>query len=152
MANSWTNQLLLAGPSIRTSADEDASGTRTDTAFDDCPELAVLVDMLGAAEAGKVVSLLVEVTRADIAVLDESIRSCDFDQATQQLHRIVGGYHLLGPSALADEGRALLAEFRSGRNDTTLPRLQHYRDRVLALAARLEKTVAMQSDGDPLMA
>lgn len=152
MTNRWTNQLLLAGPSIRTSEDEDASETRTDGAFDDCPELAVLVDMLGAAEVGKVVSLLIEVTRADITALDEAILSGDFDQATQQLHRIVGGYHLLGPSALADEGHALLAEFRSGRNSTTLPRLWHYRDRVLALAARLENSVAMHGDSDPLMA
>ncbi len=151
MVNGWTHQLLLAGPAIPASEDADAGEIRI-AAFDDCPELAVLVDMLGAAEVDKVVALLVEVTRADIAVFDEALRAYDFDQVTQQLHRIVGSYHLLGPSALADEGRALLAELRTERNASTLPRLWHYRDRIMALAARLERTVAAQRDSDPLMA
>ncbi|MCL1633115.1 hypothetical protein M2650_00420 [Luteimonas sp. SX5] len=142
MVNGWTHQLLLAGPASRSPEDADADEIRTETAFDDCPELAALVDMLGPAEVHKVVALLVEVTRADIAALDRAIRAYDYDQATQQLHRIVGSYHLLGPSALADEGRELLAELRTERSPSTLPRLWLYRDRVMALATRLEKTVA----------
>jgi HPt (histidine-containing phosphotransfer) domain-containing protein len=110
-----------------------------------CPELEALTDLLGSAEAaGEVVTLLIEVTHADIGGLDQSIASADLDQATLHLHRIVGGYHILGPSLLSDEGSKLLAELRTQRNDGTLERISRYRDRVLALTARLEQALARQ--------
>lgn len=114
-------------------------------ALDDCPELVVLTDLLGSAEAAHdVAALLVEVTLDDIADLDRSIKACDYERAALRMHRIVGGYQILGPSLLVDEGRSLLAELRTTRSGSTLARLAHFRDRLLSLMKRIEAAVAMQ--------
>lgn len=114
-------------------------------AHDDCPELGVLTDLLGSPDAAHdVAALLVEVTLEDIADLDRSIRSCDYDGATLRMHRIVGGYQILGPSLLVDEGRSLLAELRTTRSASTLARLALFRDRLLSLMERIETAVAMR--------
>jgi hypothetical protein len=116
-------------------------------AHDDCPELGVLTDLLGSPDAAHdVAALLVEVTLDDIADLDRSIKSCDYDRAALRMHRIVGGYQILGPSLLVDEGRSLLAELRTTRSSSTLARLAHFRDRLLSLMKRIETAVAMQRD------
>lgn len=112
---------------------------------DACPELGVLIDLLGTAEAAHDVAvLLIEVTTEDIAELDRSIRSCDFDRAALRLHRIVGGYQILGPSLLVDEGRALLAELRTQQGGATLSRLCRFRDLLMSMLERLEMAVATQ--------
>lgn len=112
-------------------------------AREDCPELGVLTDLLGSPEAAQdVAALLVEVTLEDIADLDRSIKSCDYDGATLRMHRIVGGYQILGPSLLVDEGRALLAELRTTRSGSTLVRLSQFRDRLVSLMQRIQAAVA----------
>lgn len=114
-------------------------------AHDDCPELSVLTDLLGSPDAAHdVAALLVEVTLDDIADLDRSIESCDYDRAALRMHRIVGGYQILGPSLLVDEGRSLLAELRTTRSGSTLARLANFRDRLLSLMKRIEAAVAMR--------
>lgn len=134
--------------SNQAASNEDAVGAnRTDSAYalDDCPELGVLTELLGSAEAAQdVAALLVEVTLDDIADLDRSIKSCDYDRAALRMHRIVGGYQILGPSLLVDEGRSLLAELRTTRSSSTLARLASFRDRLLSLMERIETAVAMQ--------
>lgn len=125
--------------------DADAGRAAGGPADDDCPELGVLTDLLGSPDAAHdVAALLVEVTLDDIADLDRSIRSCDYDRAALRMHRIVGGYQILGPSLLVDEGRSLLAELRTTRSGSTLARLAHFRDRLLSLMKRIEAAVAMQ--------
>ncbi len=120
---------------------------------DACPELGVLIDLLGTPEAAHdVAALLIEVTAEDIAELDRSIRSCDFDRAALRLHRIVGGYQILGPSLLVDEGRALLAELRTQQGGATLSRLCRFRDQLISMLERLEMAVAAQRAGRLLSA
>lgn len=107
-----------------------------------CPELSALVDLLGDADAADGVALvLIEATLKDIGELDACLDACDLDRAAQHLHRIVGGYHVLGPSPLMDEGRALLAEMRTDRKGATLARLARFRGRLLALTWRLEEAM-----------
>ena len=102
-------------------------------------------DLLGSPDAAHdVAALLVEVTLDDIADLDRSIESCDYDRAALRMHRIVGGYQILGPSLLVDEGRSLLAELRTTRSGSTLARLANFRDRLLSLMKRIEAAVAMR--------
>ena len=114
-------------------------------AHDACPELSALIDLLGTAEAAHdVVVLLIEVTTEDIADLDCSIKSCDFDRAALRLHRIVGGYQILGPSSLVEDGRALLVELRTLRSGATLSRLCRFRDHLISMMQRLENAVAAQ--------
>lgn len=111
-----------------------------------CPELSALVELMGDAEAADGVALLlIEATLKDIAELDACLDSCDLDRAALCLHRIVGGYHVLGPSPLMEEGRALLNEMRTLRKAATLARLSRFRGRLLALTWRLE--AAMKGGG-----
>lgn len=125
----------------------DADPSHDSHIYDACPELGVLIDLLGTAEAAhEVAALLVEVTVEDIADLDGSIASCDFDRAALRLHRIVGGYQILGSSLLVDEGRALLAELRTARSGATLARLCRFRERLSSMMGRIEKAVALQRD------
>ncbi len=113
-----------------------------------CPELSALVDLLGDADAADGVALvLIEATLKDIGELDACLDACDLDRAAQHLHRIVGGYHVLGPSPLMDEGRDLLAEMRTDRKGATLARLSRFRGRLLALTWRLEE--AMETGRSP---
>lgn len=111
-----------------------------------CPELSALVDLMGDADAADGVALLlIEATLKDIGELDTCLASCDLDRAALCLHRIVGGHHVLGPSPLMEEGRALLAEMRTVRKAATLARLSRFRGRLLALTWRLE--AAMKDGG-----
>ncbi len=126
---------LLPAPTVTTAATNP-------TACLACPELSALVDLLGDAEAADGVALvLIEATLKDIGELDACLNACDLDRAQQHLHRIVGGYHVLGPSPLMDEGRALLAEMRTDRKGATLARLSRFRGRLLALTWRLEEAM-----------
>lgn len=121
------------------------------TAYLACPELSALVELLGDADAADGVALmLIEATLKDIGELDLFLESCDLDKAALCLHRIVGGYHVLGPSPLMEEGRALLAEMRTERKGATLARLSRYRGRLLALTWRLEGAMkrAHEKSGD----
>jgi len=126
-----------------------ATATPSDrTACLACPELSALIDLLGdAAAADGVALMLIEATLKDIAELDACLDSCDLDRAALCLHRIVGGHHVLGPSPLMDEGRALLAEMRTARKGATLARLARFRGRLLALTWRLEE--AMEAGRGP---
>lgn len=135
--------------SARAAANPQAPSTGASPAdrggYEAYPELNVLVDLLGSAEtAHDVATLLVEVTAEDIAELDRSIKSCDFDRAALRLHRIVGGYQILGPSQVVDEGRELLLELRTVRSGHTLARLLRFRDRLFALMQRLETGIVSQ--------
>lgn len=130
---------LLPPPEERPAADR--------AAYLACPELKALTDLLGDAEAADGVALLlVQATLKDIDELDRFLADCDLDRATQCLHRIVGGHHVLGPSPLMDEGCALLAELRTCRTAAMLARLSRFRGKLLALTWRLE---AAMSDGRP---
>lgn len=132
--------LKLLSPSAAPSAPGDPA------AYLACPELSALVELLGDAEAADGVALLlIEATLKDIAELDACLEACDLDRAALRLHRIVGGYHVLGPSPLMEEGRALLAEMRTERKAATLARLSRFRGRLLALTWRLE--AAMRDGG-----
>lgn len=139
-----TQGYAAPGESVRTAADAQAPNTGAGPAdsaggSDACPELNVLVDLLGTPEAAHdVAALLIEVTVEDIAELDRSIKSYDFDRAALRLHRIVGGYQILGPSQVVDEGRELLLELRTQRSGHTLARLLRFRDRLFTLMQRLE--------------
>jgi hypothetical protein len=137
---------IASNPAVPNQEAIGAGASQADSdAHDDCPELGVLTDLLGSPDAAHdVAALLVEVTLDDIADLDRSIRSCDYDRAALRMHRIVGGYQILGPSLLVDEGRSLLAELRTTRSSSTLARLAHFRDRLLSLMKRIETAIAMQ--------
>jgi len=127
----------------------DAPRAAERSAYLACPELKALTELLGDADAADGVALLlVEATLKDIDELDRYLDACDLDRAAQCLHRIVGGHHVLGPSSLTDEGRALLAELRTCRTAATLARLSRFRGKLLALTWRLEAAMSnCGSDG-----
>lgn len=133
--------------SHRAVPEPETAATPVDSGHEACPELSVLTDLLGTAEAAhEVATLLVEVTREDIADLDRSLASHDLDRAALRMHRIVGGYQILGPSLLVDEGRTLLAELRTARSGATLARLSQFRDRLVSMMERIDTAVATQRE------
>ncbi|WP_149196248.1 hypothetical protein [Luteimonas suaedae] len=92
----------------------------------------MILDIFGTRQAAAAaVTLLVDVTRADLVELRRCLRLTDRAAAANRLHRMLGGLAALGRSPLIDDGRTLLAALRA-EDDKAEPAA------ILGFAARLD--------------